>query len=72
MGGRDGVRNVQQMAIVTGFGAPYGRLLNTADGSHKHDEYREKTVIETAEAGEYRHTAGVLENRSARSENRSL
>ena len=72
MGGGDGVCNVQEVAIVTGFGAQNGRLLNTADGSHKHDKYREKTVIESAPTGEYRHGAGVLENRSARPENRSL
>jgi hypothetical protein len=72
MGGGDGVCNVQQVAIVTGFGDPYGRLLNTPDDSHKRDEYRQKTVIETPVAGEYRHGAGVLENRAARSERWSL
>jgi hypothetical protein len=72
VGGGDGIRNVQEMAIVTAFGPPYGRLLNTADDSHKRDKYRGKTVIGTTAAGEYRHTAGVLENQGARPERASL
>ncbi len=68
--------NLREAPIVTAARTPVRAITpapgDILDGSHNHDKYRRTTLLWDLVPREYRHTAGVLENRAAPSEKWSL